>query len=764
MRSICAHIRLHDTPVHARLRTICAHVRLCGVRVCIHLCVICILLRHARACIRLCCTYVRVRLHGVCVCLHGICVRLRGIRVCVHLRVARACLRGSCILLRCVWPLFRSDARAFRLPELFGLNRLRFRLGLLFAFLRVVTVQTRGFADHFNFARLHLFAVDDIIQHRHHEQRHQRRVGQAADYDHRHRLHHFRALAGAERHGGHAENRGQRRHQDRAQADSAGFNQCLALRHAADAHLVYAVDEHDAVIHDYARQHQEADHGDDREIHAGDQQRREAAGKRQRQREHDDDRRFERLELRHHDQEDQHNCNDQHEHQIAHNARDHLVLARERDFIAVRGCVFVQLLFQLVADMVRRVSLGHIEAHRDHALLILARNAGEALALLYGRDVADAHHFALLAERGLHFEILEVVRRNARIAAVEHVDRKVLSIERRLRNFGLARQLRGQKLNHLADGQALVDRLFLVHRNAHFRNRRLQAVAYVRRAVDRAHDFRDVRRNCAQRVHVVAAHLYGDARSGQHGDVHRAGLNGEVQVHVLRNGADVARDVHIAASRVGIHDDVIGKRASAIAGQHAHRAAGIQAHGLNAADIADAIHQLNRLRALLGLVLLIVQRERRGHLRGIDLGHERHAHLRHLQHRDRQQRNRHQQHQRLKPQRSLQQAGIAALNRAEHRLFAHLLLALEQRRRHGRNQRHRHNQARQQRIRDRKADIGEQIVRHAGYEHDRQEHAYRRERRCEQRARNLAHALNTRGQYRQMLLVAQAIDILNGDD
>ena len=55
-------------------------------------------------------------------------------------------------------------------------------------------------------------------------------------------------------------------------------------------------------------------------------------------------------------------------------------------------------------------------------------------------------------------------------------------------------------------------------------------------------------------------------------------------------------------------------------------------------------------------------------------------------------------------------------------------------------------------------------MRHAGNEHDRQEHADRRERRREQRAGNLTYALNARGQNRQMLLVAQTVNVFDRND
>ena len=207
--------------------------------------------------------------------------------------------------------------------------------------------------------------------------------------------------------------------------------------------------------------------------------------------------------------------------------------------------------------MIRRIAFADSEAHRDHALLIFARDAGKARRFLDARNIADAHHLGLVAERRFHFEILEIVGRDAGVPAVDNINREILSVERCLRDFGFARQLRRDELNHLTDGQPLIDRLFLVHRNAHFGHGRFKPVADVLRAVDRAHDVRHVRSDRTERVHIVAAHVYGDACSGQHRDVHRAGLDGKVELHIVRNRADIARNVHIVASRVGIDDDII---------------------------------------------------------------------------------------------------------------------------------------------------------------------------------------------------------------
>lgn len=74
----------------------------------------------------------------------------------------------------------------------------------------------------------------------------------------------------------------------------------LAPVHAADAQLVDVVHEHDAVIHDDADEHDHAEHREQVDLQPRNEQREEAAGERERDREHDDERRFEILELRDH--------------------------------------------------------------------------------------------------------------------------------------------------------------------------------------------------------------------------------------------------------------------------------------------------------------------------------------------------------------------------------------------------------------------------------------------------------------------------------
>ena len=66
-----------------------------------------------------------------------------------------------------------------------------------------------------------------------------------------------------------AEQRGQRRHHDRAEAQQAGLHDRLARRHALRALRVEReVDHHDGVLLDDAHQQHDADQRDEGEVHA----------------------------------------------------------------------------------------------------------------------------------------------------------------------------------------------------------------------------------------------------------------------------------------------------------------------------------------------------------------------------------------------------------------------------------------------------------------------------------------------------------------
>ena len=93
-----------------------------------------------------------------------------------------------------------------------------------------------------------------------------------------------------------------------------------------------------------------------------------------------------------------------------------------------------------------------------------------------------------------------------------------------------------------------------------------------------------------------------------------------------------------------------------------------------------------------------------------------------------------------------------------------LLALLQQRRAHGRNQRQRHDQRGQQRIGDGQRDILEQLARHALQKHDGQKHADGGQRGREQRAGHLIGALDAGLQDRQLLLIAQSVDVLDDHD
>ena len=121
------------------------------------------------------------------------------------------------------------------------------------------------------------------IEHRRDEQRQRLRNDQAADHRDAQRLAQLGAGAGAEGDRQRAHHRGKRRHHDRAEAHQAGPVDRLGRRRPVAPQRQRHVDHHDRVLLDDADQHQQADHGDDRQVEAGPADGEQRAGCRRRQ-------------------------------------------------------------------------------------------------------------------------------------------------------------------------------------------------------------------------------------------------------------------------------------------------------------------------------------------------------------------------------------------------------------------------------------------------------------------------------------------------
>ena len=109
------------------------------------------------------------------------------------------------------------------------------------------------------------------------------RQAQAADDGDAERLAQFGAGTGAERDRQRAEDGGKSRHHDRPEAQQTGLADRGLGRQADAAAFEREVDHHDGVFLDDADQHDDADHGDDRQIHFEQDQRQQRAdaGRRQ---------------------------------------------------------------------------------------------------------------------------------------------------------------------------------------------------------------------------------------------------------------------------------------------------------------------------------------------------------------------------------------------------------------------------------------------------------------------------------------------------
>ena len=150
------------------------------------------------------------------------------------------------------------------------------------------------------------FALEEIVDHGNEEERHNGCVEQSADRGDRHRLQH--SARGAAVAGGDdkSHDRGQGGDEDGSEASCARGDECRALLHALFDELVGEFDEDYAVVDDDAHEHDETEHRYDRDAHARDKEQEQAAREGERNGEHDDKGRFQRAELRRHDQIDEH--------------------------------------------------------------------------------------------------------------------------------------------------------------------------------------------------------------------------------------------------------------------------------------------------------------------------------------------------------------------------------------------------------------------------------------------------------------------------
>ena len=413
--------------------------------------------------------------------------------------------------------------------------------------------------------------------------------------------------------------------------------------------------------------------------------------------------------------------------------------------------------------MVGAVAVGHGEGHGDHAALAGAVDGAQAAGHADVRHVAHAHLLVLFLAVHLDLQVLQLLGLQLAVGGVGDEHAVFPAVEGHLGDLRAARHLLGDELEHLGGGEALVDGLLLVHLDAQLRHGVLQAVVHLRGALGLPGELRHVAGDLLQGLQVLAGDLGGDAAAGEHGDVHGAGLHGQVRAQLLADGADVGGDVGVPAAGGFVYHYIVGHAArSGEAGEHAATAAH-QAHGLHALHGHHAVHDLHGLVLLLLVGHLRGEGEVRAHLAGVHLGHEGDAHLRHLQRREGQHADGRQQHQRLHPQCRAEQAGVGLLDRAEDAVLPGLGVA-HQERAHGRHHRHGHQQRGQQRVGDGQAHVGKQVAGHALHEHDGQEHADGGQRGGEQRAGDRLHALHAGPQQGHALLVVEAVDVLDGHD
>ena len=206
----------------------------------------------------------------------------------------------------------------------------------------------------------------------------------------------------AERHGNHAQQRGQRGHQDRTQTDFAGLHRGLQQRQSLFVEHVGELDDQNGVRHHDAGHHDDAHQRHDVQRAAGEDEEEDDADQARRNGHEDDERIDERSELRHEDQVDEQDGDDESEakvlkrlvhadHRAAHVDDRVLVVLRMREQVV-----------DLPADALQRFALRR-DVDVDHAADLVVVDLGGRVDLVDVRDRAerdDAAGVAAAFKRG----------------------------------------------------------------------------------------------------------------------------------------------------------------------------------------------------------------------------------------------------------------------------------------------------------------------------------------------------------------------------
>ena len=570
-----------------------------------------------------------------------------------------------------------------------------------------------------------------VVHDGHDVKRHERGVQQSADARYGERLDERRCLALAERHDDKTEDGRDARHQNRAQTGDGGVRNGLAPVHAADAQLVDVVHEHDAVIHDDADEHDHAEHREQVDLQPRNEQREEAAGERERDREHDDERRFEILELRDHHEIYEQDTDREHQNELSERLDDGFALAGEADGRAVRGRERCERFLGGVRHERDVVALGDVGGHVDVPALVETADARKALGLLDRGNVPerDGMHRAVL-RRHVKRERADVFGRDLVLPGGLYADGIGVAAVRKLNEIGRAGERLCHLHIHLRHGELLLCRLFLVHGEVQLGGGLLFPGGDVFRAVHAAQHIGHGVGGLAQIVEIVGVYAHRDAaarehlRHGGHERV-RVGVHGGLHIGAFL--VDLFR--HAARLISALEQDI--ERNVALGGHHGKAGAGAVADG--AADGLHARHGEHSRRRLVrrggrvGKGTALRHRERYHHLLHLHIGEKREALGDHRRAACDEQRHRGEERDGLVVHRP-EDGFFVFRHEARERRFALGPGGREQLARERRDERERYDETGDERVAEREHHIGEELARKALDERDRDKDADGRER------------------------------------
>ena len=262
-------------------------------------------------------------------------------------------------------------------------------------------------------------AGEGAVEHGHEQQREDGGDGEATDDGDTHRAPHLGALPPAEGHRHHAEDGRHGRHQHGAQAALASRHHGVLHRPTALAAEGDVVDQHDAVLDHDADQHDGAEEAHHVQCRPRQEEGHQHAAHRKGHGEHDDEGVRQRLELRRHDDEDEHNDEQGQDAEVGEGVLLILVRARDLDLHIARRLHAIDQLFPFGHDPAqRRARLRHSGDGHD-AFAILALDGGRGEALHHGAHVAHPHGAALVV---VDADVFNVLKAGAILRCVAHDD------------------------------------------------------------------------------------------------------------------------------------------------------------------------------------------------------------------------------------------------------------------------------------------------------------------------------------------------------